>query len=102
MTEGESLIIGGLLDRRVTKDLTKFPVLGDIPILGTVFRSTKFANDESELVFVITPRVVRTFKPGETPQLPALEKYDDPDIRQVPTPGGSEERKPAGPGASIP
>jgi pilus assembly protein CpaC len=102
MKEGESLIIGGLLDRRVTKDLTKFPVLGDIPILGTVFRSTKFANEESELVFVITPRVVRTFKPGETPQLPAIEKYDDPDIRQVPVPGGSEEKKRAAPGASIP
>jgi pilus assembly protein CpaC len=102
MKEGESLIIGGLLDRRVTKDLTKFPVLGDIPILGTVFRSTKFQNDESELVFVITPRIVRTFKPGEKPELPAIEKYDDPDIRQVPTPGGSEEKKPPAPGASIP
>jgi pilus assembly protein CpaC len=102
MKEGESLIIGGLLDRRVTKDLTKFPLLGDIPILGTVFRSTKFQNDESELVFVITPRIVRTFKPGEKPELPAIEKYDDPDIRQVPTPGGSEEKKPPAPGASIP
>jgi pilus assembly protein CpaC len=102
MKEGESLIIGGLLDRRITKDLTKFPLLGDIPILGTVFRSTKFANEDSELVFVITPRVVRTFKPGEKPQLPAIEKYDDPDIRQVPLPGDSEEKKPAAPGASIP
>jgi pilus assembly protein CpaC len=102
MKEGESLIIGGLLDRRVTKDLTKFPLLGDIPILGTVFRSTKFQNDESELVFVITPRIVRTFKPGEKPELPAIEKYDDPDIRQVPTPGSSGEKKPLAPGASIP
>lgn len=102
MQEGESLIIGGLLDRRISKDLTKFPVLGDIPILGTLFRSTKFANEESELIFVITPRIVRTFKPGEKPQLPAMEKYDDPDIRQVPVPGGTEEKKPAGRGASIP
>jgi pilus assembly protein CpaC len=101
MKEGESLIIGGLLDRRISKDLTKFPVLGDVPILGTLFRSTKFANEESELVFVITPRVVRTFKPGERPELPAIEKYDNPDIRQVPVPGGAEERKPAR-GASIP
>jgi pilus assembly protein CpaC len=102
LTEGESLIIGGLLDQRVTKDLTKFPMLGDIPILGALFRSTKFSNHESELVFVITPRIVRTFKPGEKPQLPALEKYDDPDIRQVPVPGRPEERKPKSPGASIP
>jgi pilus assembly protein CpaC len=102
LKEGESLIIGGLLDRRIIKDLTKFPVLGDIPILGTIFRSTHFQNNESELVFVITPRIVGTFKPGEKPQLPAIEKYDDPDIRQVPVPGGADEKKPANRGASIP
>jgi pilus assembly protein CpaC len=102
LAEGESLIMGGLLDQRVVKDLTKFPLLGDIPILGALFRSTKFSNKESELVFVITPRVVRTLKPGEKPQIPALDKYDDPDIRQVPVPGGSLERKPRAPGASIP
>jgi pilus assembly protein CpaC len=102
MKEGESLIIGGLLDQRVTRDLTKFPFLGDVPILGTLFRSTKFTNKESELVFVITPRIVRTMKPGERPQLPTIDKFDDPDIRQVPVPGGSEEKKPAPRGASIP
>jgi len=100
--EGESLIIGGLLDQSVIKDLAKFPLLGDIPILGTLFRSTKFQNKESELVFVITPRIVRTMKAGEKPQLPSLEKYDDSDIRQVPLPGNSEERRSSGPGASIP
>ena len=102
MREGETLIIGGLLDQRIIKDLTKFPVLGDIPILGALFRSTKFSNKESELVFVITPRIVRTMKPGEKPQLPSIEKYDDPDMRQVPVPGGSDERKPAAKGATIP
>ena len=102
MKEGESLIIGGLLDRRISKDLTKFPMLGDIPILGALFRSTKFSNHESELIFVITPRIVRTFKAGDKPQLPGIEKYDDPDIRQVPVPGGAEEKRPAARGASIP
>jgi pilus assembly protein CpaC len=102
MREGESLVIGGLLDRRILKDLTKFPLLGDIPILGALFRSTKFRNQESELVFVITPRIVRAMKPGEKPLLPSIEKYDDPDIRQVPLPGGSEEKKPASRGATIP
>jgi pilus assembly protein CpaC len=102
LKEGESLIIGGLLNRTVAKDLTKFPMLGDIPILGTLFRSTHFQNNESELVFVITPRIVATFKPGEKPQLPAIEKYDDPDIRQVPVPGGADEKKTPNRGASIP
>lgn len=102
LKEGESLIIGGLLDQRVIKDLAKFPLLGDIPILGALFRSTKFQNKESELIFVITPRVVSTMKPGEKPKLPSLEKYDDPDIRQVPVPNSGEEKKPAARGATIP
>ena len=101
MQEGESLIIAGLLDRRITKSLNKFPVLGDVPILGALFRSTSFANRESELIFVITPRIVRTMKPGEKPALPGIEKYDDPDIRQVPVPGGADERRPSR-GATIP
>src|SRR5215813_1393085 len=105
MKEGESLVIGGLLNRQILKDLTKFPLLGDIPILGTIFRSTRFRNQETELVFVITPRIVQTMKPGEKPQLPSLEKYDDPDIRQVPLPGTSEQKsadRPGMPGATIP
>ena len=105
MGEGESLVIGGLLDRRILKDLTKFPLLGDIPILGALFRSTRFRNQETELVFVITPRIVKSMKPGEKPPLPSLEKYDDPDIRQVPLPGTSEKKstdRPAAPGATLP
>jgi Flp pilus assembly secretin CpaC len=57
------------------------------------------------LVFVITPRIVKTMKPGEKPQLPSLEKYDDPDIRQIPLPGTSGQKsadRPGAPGATIP
>ena len=102
LKEGESLIIGGLLKRDIVKDLAKFPMLGDIPILGALFRSTRFRNEESELMFVITPRIVGTMKAGEKPNLPSIEKYDDPDIRQVPIPNSGEEKKPAARGASIP
>jgi pilus assembly protein CpaC len=105
MGDGESLVIGGLLDRRILKDLTKFPLLGDVPILGALFRSTRFRNQETELVFVITPRIVKAMKPGEKPQLPSLEKYDDPDIRQIPLPGTAGQKsadRPTAPGATIP
>lgn len=102
MKDGESLIIGGLLDRRILKDLAKVPILGDVPILGALFRSTRFRNQESELIFVITPRIVRAMKPGEKPKLPGIDKYDDPDVRQVPVPMGSPETKSSGPGATIP
>jgi len=102
LNEGESLVIGGLLDRNILKDLTKFPLLGDIPILGALFRSTRFRNQESELVFVITPRVVKALKPGEKPQLPSIEKYDDPDIRQIPLPDSSSDKRAPSQGATIP
>jgi pilus assembly protein CpaC len=84
LAEGESLIMGGLLDRRTLRDMTKIPILGDIPILGTIFRSTRFRDQETELVFVITPRIVRPMKPGEKPAIPMPQKYDDPDMTQVP------------------
>jgi pilus assembly protein CpaC len=102
LNEGESLVIGGLLDRQILKDLTKFPLLGDIPVLGALFRSTRFRNQESELVFVITPRIVKALKPGEKPQLPSIEKYDDPDIRQIPLPDSSNDRRAPSQGATIP
>ena len=102
LKEGESLVLGGLLDQRVIKDMAKIPILGDVPILGALFRSTSFQNRESELIFVITPRIVRTMKAGEKPKLPSLDKYDHEDMRQVPVPGGSGERKPRGPSASMP
>src|SRR5215475_10007277 len=97
MQDGESLVISGLLDKRILKDLTKFPLLGDIPILGTIFRSTRFRNQETELVFVVTPKIVKAMRPGEKPQLPSLEKYDDPDIRQFPIPRAPARPMPQGP-----
>jgi pilus assembly protein CpaC len=100
MQEGESLIIAGLIDKRILKDLTKFPLLGDIPVLGALFRSTRFRDQDSELVIVVTPKIVRTLKPGQKPELPAMEKYDDPDIRQIPLP--SQGAKPMKQGATIP
>jgi pilus assembly protein CpaC len=84
LRDGETLVIGGLLDRRTIEDLTKFPFLGDVPILGTVFRSTKFRDQETELVFLVTPRVVRPHAPGVMPPIPDYEQKRDPDLRQLP------------------
>jgi len=84
LAEGESLVMGGLLDRRTVRDMTKIPILGDIPILGTIFRSTRFRDQETELIFVITPRIVKPLKPGEKPAIPMPQRYDNPDMTQVP------------------
>jgi pilus assembly protein CpaC len=56
---GQSFAIAGLLQNNVTNNISKFPGLGDIPVLGTLFRSTRFQRDESELVIIVTPYIVR-------------------------------------------
>ena len=86
LREGETVIISGLLDRRTLKDLTKFPILGDIPLLGALFRGTRFREQETELVFVITPKIIKPLKAGERPEIPSVQKYDDPDMTQIPLP----------------
>jgi pilus assembly protein CpaC len=55
---GESIIMGGLLRRIETRTINKIPLLGDIPILGQLFRSTSYQNQQSDVVFVMTPEVI--------------------------------------------
>ena len=58
MKDGDSLAIGGLFQHSYTNDLRQFPVLGSIPILGTLFRSARWNRAETELVIIVTPHVV--------------------------------------------
>lgn len=59
LRDGQSFAIAGLIKNNVTETITRFPILGSIPILGALFRSTEFQNDKTELLFVITPRLVK-------------------------------------------
>ena len=56
---GQSFMIAGLLRNTDTNDIDKAPFLGDLPILGALFRSTSFRREETELVIVVTPYLVR-------------------------------------------
>lgn len=56
---GQSFMIAGLLQNSNTNSIEKAPFLGDIPVLGALFRSTKFQRDETELVIIITPYLVK-------------------------------------------
>lgn len=56
---GQSFAIGGLLSSGVQNAISKTPGLGDLPVLGTLFRSTAFRRDETELVIIVTPYLVR-------------------------------------------
>ena len=55
---GDSLAIGGLFLHDYTNDLRQFPLLGSIPVLGTLFRSARWKRDETELVIIVTPHIV--------------------------------------------
>ena len=59
LSSGQSFAIAGLLQNNVTHDISKFPGLGDIPVLGGLFRSDRFQREESELVIIVTPYIVR-------------------------------------------
>lgn len=62
--DGQSFAIGGLIKNNVTQNMKALPVLGEIPVLGTLFRSSDFQTDRSELVFVVTPRLVKPLPPN--------------------------------------
>lgn len=58
LAHGESLVIGGFFRNNVTENVTAIPVLGQIPILGALFRSSEFRSDRTELVVVVRPTLV--------------------------------------------
>ena len=64
LRDGESFAIGGLIKNNVTETLKALPVLGEIPILGALFRSSAFQTEQSELLFIVTPRLAQPLPPG--------------------------------------
>lgn len=69
LKEGESLIISGLISSEASRAISKFPILGDIPILGALFRSKNFQNKETELIVIITPLLKKPITKGQEPNL---------------------------------
>lgn len=59
LAPGESFIISGLVTRNTFNNADRVPGLGDIPILGALFRSTRFEQDDKELVMIVTPHLVK-------------------------------------------
>lgn len=57
--DGQSFAVGGLIKNNVTTNIKALPFLGEIPVLGALFRSSDFQTDRTELVFVITPHLVK-------------------------------------------
>jgi pilus assembly protein CpaC len=67
---GQSLVIGGLIQSRFGTEIDKIPAAGDMPVLGALFRSTHFRKNESELVVIVTPFLVRPISNPANVNLP--------------------------------
>jgi pilus assembly protein CpaC len=82
LRDGQSFAIAGLLQNTSSRQLSQVPWIGNIPVLGALFRSTSFQNNETDLVIIVTPHLVQPGAPGDhiaTPldrSLPA----NDPDL----------------------
>ncbi|MFJ1468318.1 type II and III secretion system protein family protein [Massilia orientalis] len=68
LNDGQSFVIAGLIKNNTTETVKRFPGLGEIPVLGALFRSSEFQKDQTELMFVVTPRLVKPL--AATPRLP--------------------------------
>lgn len=70
LPDGQTLAIAGLLSQSVTAQKSVVPLLGDIPVLGSVFRSVRYQRKETELVIFVTPVLVGPMNPADAPAMP--------------------------------
>jgi pilus assembly protein CpaC len=87
LRDGQSFAIGGLLNNMTQNDRAAIPILGDIPIIGYLFKSKAEQKERTELVVMITPRLVRPLAPGEVPPLPTdPQEFLPPPAKESPRP----------------
>ncbi|WP_213297072.1 type II and III secretion system protein family protein [Paraburkholderia sacchari] len=91
MADGESFAIGGLINNNITGSLKAVPGLGEIPVLGALMRSTSFQHDRSELIFIITPHLVKPVKSLAQLQMPT-DSFSEPLEADVYATGNMEGR----------
>jgi pilus assembly protein CpaC len=74
LMDGQTFAIAGLVDNRVTQELSKIPGIGDIPVLGKLFQSRSLNRSKSELLVVVTPHIVKPLAAEQVPQGPNFPK----------------------------
>jgi pilus assembly protein CpaC len=92
--DGQSMGLAGMIDDNLREVVTKFPGLGDIPILGALFRSNNFQKGQTELVILVTPRLARPINPDDI-TLPT-DKFIEPTDTEFYWKGELEGSGPAG------
>lgn len=93
--DGESFVIGGLIDRETASNVNKVPLLGDLPIIGTFFKQLNYQQNDKELVIIVTPHLVSPLaKDAKLPTTPGelSEQRDAPVWRSLL--GGAASRDP--------
>jgi pilus assembly protein CpaC len=99
LQDGQSFVVAGLIKNNMNEALDKFPGLGEVPVMGALFRSTEFQTDQTELMFVVTPRLVKPL--AEAVVLPT-DNHVVPSRADVIFMGSGEGRAPAPAPAPVP
>jgi pilus assembly protein CpaC len=87
LQDGQTFAIAGLMNNTVSSTMSKIPGIGDIPVLGYLFRSRAYQKQQTELVVMITPHIVRRGSPGVSTGLPsAVEPYLSAPSKTLPQP----------------
>ena len=99
LRDGQTFAIAGLMNNQMQTTMQKVPGIGDIPIIGHLFRSKSSQRDQTELVVMITPEILPSDSPGVTPSLPRypdtfLPPISDRDVRPTPAPAFTQPARP--------
>src|SRR5439155_487328 len=108
LADGQTFAIAGLLNHNVNATRSATPGLGDLPVLGALFRSVRYERNETELLVLVTPRLVEPMNPSQVPPVPGenwrhpkeLDLYLKSDLGSEPPAG--KGRGATGPAATTP
>jgi pilus assembly protein CpaC len=92
LRDGQSFVVAGLLDNLTQENGSEIPILSKLPIIGNLFKSKADSTERTELMVLITPRLVQPLDPDEVPPLPTRPR------RFLPAPAPDTEDEPAGGG----
>jgi len=73
LRDGQSFALAGLMDNSEISTFSKVPVIGDIPIIGNLFKSKAFQKRETELMFIVTAQLVKPISPDDLPQMRGID-----------------------------
>ena len=83
LRDGQSFALAGLLSDKITSQVSKMPILGEIPVVGLLFRSVTYTRQETELVILASVRMVKAMDGSEVPAILREDEFTDPNDLQL-------------------